>query len=201
MKNHYGAISAVPKIYYKQSRGDYAKGADSVHIVLEDDEKFSFWLGEAKFYKAIAPAMVEAIKSIKNTLNKDKLKKESSIITGIQGLDRAIANPAIADSIKGLLSHETSIDRLKPLLHVPILLLYQCEITKNETRFTDEYKNGIIDDHKKQAATYFEKHVKELASTVPQYSEITFHLILIPVPDSKKIKNEFINQALSLRKT
>ena len=50
MKNFYGALPVVPKIYYKQNANDFAKGADSVHVVVEKDGDFSLWLGEAKFY-------------------------------------------------------------------------------------------------------------------------------------------------------
>lgn len=200
MKYHYKAISVVPKIYYKQNTQDYVKGADSVHIVLNGDKTFSLWLGEAKFYKDIASAMSEAIISIKNALQKDKLEKESSIITGIQGLDKVIEDSAIVECIRMLLSPDTSIDRLKPLLHIPILLLYQCEITRNETLLTEEYKEKIKDAHKIQATSYFDKHVKELETTIHLYSQITFHLILFPVPDSKRIKDEFIDKAESYRK-
>ncbi len=49
MKHYYGALSVVPKIFYKQNAQDNAKGADSVHIVIEDNSDFSIWFGEAKF--------------------------------------------------------------------------------------------------------------------------------------------------------
>ena len=50
MKYHYKALPAVPKIFYKQNCQDNAKGADSAHIVFEDDGSFSLWYGESKFY-------------------------------------------------------------------------------------------------------------------------------------------------------
>ena len=54
MQDHYGALPVVPKIFHKQNNNDYAKGADSVHIVLTPDKKdFSLWLGEAKFYQSL----------------------------------------------------------------------------------------------------------------------------------------------------
>ena len=120
MKHHYGAVSAVPKIYYKQNSQDYAKGADSVHIVInEEEKKFSLWLGEAKFYEDIRQAMLEAIESIKKTLAADKLKRESKIITGLRELDGAVNDPQIIQKIKTILSPEASIDLLKPVLHIP----------------------------------------------------------------------------------
>jgi hypothetical protein len=46
MRHHYKCLPVVPKIFYKQSSQDYAKGADSVHIVIENSRDFSLWLGE-----------------------------------------------------------------------------------------------------------------------------------------------------------
>lgn len=53
MKRYYHALPIVPKIFYKQNSQDNAKGADSVHIVIENDNDFSLWFGEAKFYNSI----------------------------------------------------------------------------------------------------------------------------------------------------
>src|SRR5690606_24289083 len=56
MHDYYKALPVVPKIFYKQNTQDNAKGADSVHIVLEEDNDFSLWFGEAKFYTSIEDA-------------------------------------------------------------------------------------------------------------------------------------------------
>lgn len=45
MRYHYGALPVVPKIFYKQNANDNAKGADSVHVVLDDKGDFTLWLG------------------------------------------------------------------------------------------------------------------------------------------------------------
>ncbi|EAK0342785.1 hypothetical protein HpCK35_18950 [Helicobacter pylori] len=82
MKQYYNALTIVPKIFYKQNTNDYAKGADSVHLTIENQE-CHLWLGESKFYKNISDAINEAIKSIKDLLKKDKLNKETSIIMGV----------------------------------------------------------------------------------------------------------------------
>ena len=84
MKHHYKALSVVPKIFYKQNSQDYAKGADSVHIVLEGDDDFSLWFGEAKFYYSIEDARLDSIiDSVGNSLQTDKLKKENSYLSYI----------------------------------------------------------------------------------------------------------------------
>ncbi|MGY8685369.1 Hachiman antiphage defense system protein HamA [Bradyrhizobium sp. UFLA05-153] len=67
----------VTKIFYKQNDQDNAKGADSVHIVVNGDD-FTLWFGEAKFYNSIADARLDAVvTSVLNSLSTDKLKKET----------------------------------------------------------------------------------------------------------------------------
>lgn len=204
MKDHYKALSVVPKIFYKQSIGDYAKGADSVHIVIKDKDNFSLWFGEAKFYTDITKAIQEAISSIKNFLTDndgEKIRKENSIITSLNELD--------SDQFKGLqpdealtlikkiqttLNDNTSLDKIKPIINIPILLLYECEITANQEILTEDYKKDIIKFHKNKATVYFEKQAKKLSS-ISMYSKITFHLILFPVPNKKNIVDKFSGKA------
>ena len=88
MKHHYNALPVVPKIFHKQNRRDYAKGADSVHIVLENNNHgFSIWFGEAKFYSSIDDSRLsEIIDSVEHTLSDEQLKKENSIILDLPEL-------------------------------------------------------------------------------------------------------------------
>jgi Cap4 SAVED domain len=88
MRHKYGALPVVPKIFYKQNTQDNAKGADSVHIVLNPDEDFSLWFGEAKFYSSIEDARLGSIiESVKTSLGTEKLKKENAIIVNLPELD------------------------------------------------------------------------------------------------------------------
>ncbi len=82
MKDYYTALSVVPKIFYKQNVNDNAKGADSVHIVIDNNEQdFSLWFGEAKFYQNIDGAINSAINSVDGFLrNDEQIRKENSII-------------------------------------------------------------------------------------------------------------------------
>lgn len=200
MKNYYNAISVVPKLFYKQNNNDPAKGADSVHIVIENEDSFSLWFGEAKFYNNIEDArLYEILESVHNVLKTDKIKKENSIITNLNEISES---PEISDKMKAkiltLLNESTSIDEIKPLLHIPILLLYQCEITKTETHFTVEYKDTIENVFKERANSYFKKQIKK-CKDIDMYSSIQFHLILLPVPDKEKIVKDFTEKANALR--
>jgi len=195
MKHFYKALPVVPKIYYKQNPSDNAKGADSVHIVLEKND-FSIWFGEAKFYNSIEDARLGTIvQSVENSLKTDKIKKENSIITDLQDLDYLVENPELNQRIKDALSSRESIDDLKPRLHVPILLLHECPITPSHTQLSDEYESSIIEYHKARAQSYFKKQVGKFGNTLHNYSEISFHIILFPVPVKQNIINEFVQIA------
>ncbi len=192
MKHFYKALPVVPKIFYKQNSQDNAKGVDSVHIVIGDDNDFSVWFGEAKFYKNLNAAMDEAIASIRESLDTEKLKKENRIITGIRDMDELLKDKEeLKTKIKYFLDNNRSIDCFKPKLHIPILLLHECAKTKNCTELTDVYKNDIRSYHIKKAEEYYIKQVKELGR-ISQYSRITFHLILFPVPNKQEIINGFV---------
>ena len=93
-----------------------------------------------------------------------------------------------------LLSEDTSMDKIKLILNIPILILHECQITKDETELKDEYKENIIKFHKDIATKYFKKQIKN-CSSVYLYSKIKFHLILFPVPDKSKIVDKFLTIA------
>lgn len=195
MKLHFNALPVVPKIYYKQNPKDNAKGADSVHIVINNDD-FTLWFGEAKFYNSIDDTRLGTIiNSVENSLKTDKIKKENSIITDLQDIDYLIADEELKIKIKEALSTKESIDSIKPKLHVPILLLHECELTKVSNESSDKYKEALIAQHKERAQAYFKKQIDKFGTKLYKYSEITFHIILFPVPIKKNIIDEFVSIA------
>lgn len=196
MKNHYKALPIVPKIFYKQNTQDNAKGADSVHIVITGNNEFTLWLGESKFYKSIENARLDKIiESVKESLTLKKLKKENSIITSLNDVNEfEEISTELRNKIVDYLSQEKSIDTIKPILNIPILILHQCEITNLETHITSEYMNSIMEFHKERASTYFKKQIEKCAD-IDLYSKITFHIILFPVPQKEPIINKFISKA------
>lgn len=200
MKEYYQALSVVPKIFYKQNANDYAKGADSVHIVLEGDDDFSLWFGESKFYDDIKDARLDKIvASVEESLKSDKLKKENSIITNVSDLDEIEIDDERKQQIKALLDTDISIDQLKPKLNIPILLLHECEITKECKALDDGYRKSVRDFHAQRATAYFRKQIKKFSASVSKYSEIRFHILLLPVPEKKGVVDAFISLATGYR--
>lgn len=194
MHHYYGALPVVPKIFYKQNTQDNAKGADSVHIVLEGDDGFSLWFGEAKFYNSIENArLLSVVESVGNSLETEKLKKENSIITNMADVDQLVENKDLVAKIKLALSPDNSMDNIKPILHIPILLLHECTLTAKAKEMDDEYREEIRKHHLDRATAYFKKQIETLSDKVVKYSSIKFHIILFPVPDKKELINRFSN--------
>jgi len=193
MKRHYGALAVVPKIFYKQNSQDNAKGADSVHIVLEGANDFSIWFGEAKFYNSIEDSrLLEIVKSVGNSLKTNKLKKENSIISNVTDIDNLVTDEALREKIKAALSSRNSIDALKPKINIPILLLHECQITAVSTELSAEYIEQLKAQHIDRATSYFKKQINVLAQSIHKYSEVTFHIILLPVPDKALVVDKFL---------
>jgi hypothetical protein len=193
MKHKYGALPVVPKIFYKQNTQDNAKGADSVHIVLEDNGGFTLWFGEAKFYNSIEDSRLGSIiQSVANSLATDKLKKENSIITNLSDIDSLDIDEAVKGKIKESLSNANSIDSIKSIINIPILILHECEITASTTELTEDYVEAIKRYHEDRAVSYFSKQISSLVG-VHKYEEIRFHLILFPVPKKEPIIETFVS--------
>lgn len=199
MRHHYGALPVVPKIFYKQNTQDFAKGADSVHIVLNDENDFTIWFGEAKFYSSIEDARLGSIvDSVGRSLSTDKLKKENSIITNVSDIDHLVDDEGLRQKIKSALASKISIDQIKPRIHIAILMLHECSITSVETEMSDEYKKKIARHHRDRATAYFRSQLTKLNKTT-KYAEIGFHLIVFPVPNKGEVVKRFLNQATHLR--
>lgn len=199
MKDHYGALPVVPKIFYKQNRNDNAKGSDSVHLVIDSEDQFSVWLGEAKFFNtADVGRFGEIVSSVIDGLQPEKLRKEYSIISGLDDLDNLLPNESVAAEIRHFLNESRSLDELKKRLHVPILLLHECKLTSECGIESAKYVEDLTDSHKAIAIKYLKKQAEKSCS-VFGYTDITFHFILLPVDDKSKITQDFTERAKSMR--
>jgi hypothetical protein len=200
LKKYYNSLPIVPKIFYKQNTNDFAKGADSVHIVLNDKQNdFSLWFGESKFYTKLDDRhLSKTVESVREILGAGKIKKENRIIIGLRDFELYIKDAILREQLIDLLSNSTSLDSLRPKLHIPILLLYECEITAKHNEKTIEYCDEIKRHHQTSAIKYYTKQIKALSDS-PKYSEIHFHLIIFPVPNKQKVVEIFTSRAKILR--
>lgn len=190
MQYYFHAAESVPKIFYKQNRNNLVTGADSIHIVVEDND-FSFWLGEAKFYEDIKQAMSRAVSSVKDMLDKEKLSKEKSYISGLHELRSCPSLSKYLPEIENILSGYSSVDNFRKKLHIPILLVCEDEEVKKAQELNEELRQKLRNNYIQSALEFFEKLKLSLVEAMQLCKGVKFHLILFPVPDIKKLNTEF----------
>ena len=190
MKHYYDALPIVPKIFYKQNSNDNAKGADSVHITLEEDA-YHIWLGESKIYDDITGAINAVVSSVYELLATDKLKKEKSLITSCKDIEDYLndfddSKKSLMVELKKILNDRISLDEMKKILHIPISIIYECEKTKQQLVFSEDYKKSIIEFHKDKCNKLSQKIIDKFKD-IPLIEYIKFHIIIFPIPNKKEL--------------
>lgn len=175
----FGSLPAISKIYYKSTRNETVKGFDAVHVVLSK-EGLELWLGEAKFYNEINAAIRDVTEELQAHIERDYLRDEFVLISG-----KIDANWPYADELKKLLSPNTSLDQVFRRACIPVLLTYDSPCISNHKEYSEfyntEFQQEIIAYHK----TFSSKKLPK---------NITIHLILLPLEAKEKLISELDNK-------
>lgn len=191
MRRHFRAIAAVPKIFYKQNPNVPVHGADSVHIIVDERSgEFSVWYGEAKFYKSFESALSSLLDSVESSLEKRAITKENQILVNLRDLDYCVSDTNVRNNIVEFLSENTSMDEIKKILHVPMLLLCESSMVSEYKCFSDECRQKFESKFLAIANSYFETQ-KERLKSLCGYERINFHLVLFPVKSKEEIMERF----------
>jgi len=102
----FGSLPAVSKIYYKSASNDTVKGFDAVHVV-GPPEDLELWLGEAKFHNDVSRAIRDVASELQKHLETDYLRGEFVLI--INKIDPRWPH---ADVLRKLLQPEVSLDEV-----------------------------------------------------------------------------------------
>ena len=107
-----------------------------------------------------------------------------------------VEDKEVLRKIKEALGDGVSLDDIKKQLHIPILLLHECQITKQHTGSFDDYKKAIEQEHFTIAQEFMKKQDAKLEG-IYGYNDICFHFILFPVHDKEEILRRFRGQVNS----
>lgn len=171
LRQVYGSIPAIQKIYFKDSANSTVKGFDSVHVI-ERDGKFELWIGEVKFYSNAARAIIEVIKEIVEHTAIDYIKNEKIFISNMLS-----QNHPFYSKLKQLLDQNTSIDDLFDCACIPILITYNSKVVKSHNKRDDEYSEKI-----EKEVLKIRNSLEKRLSTV-KLPPIQIHLFLLPLKD------------------
>ncbi len=168
----FGSVPAISKIYYKDSANDTVKGFDAVHVVPVEDE-LELWIGEVKFYKEINSAIRDVVDELTVHTETDYLRDEFALIGN--KVDKRWPH---AEKLLKLIHRNTPLDDIFSRTCIPVLLTYESTVVANNKSVSDEYI--------KQLQVEFNRHYdKFMTSGLP--SDIRIHLILVPLEDKKEL--------------
>jgi hypothetical protein len=168
----FGSIPAISKIYYKDAGNDTVKGFDAVHVVEVDDE-LELWIGEAKFYKDITSAIRDVVTEIELHTTTNYLRGEFTLLT-----NKIDDDWSHAEELKKLIHKNTSLDEIFKRACIPVLLTYNSEAITSHTEVTSHYE----DEFRQEISKYYEKfQSKELPTS------IRIHLMLLPLENKESL--------------
>lgn len=170
LRQIYGSIPAISKIYFKDSVNNTVKGFDAVHIINIKD-KFELWLGEVKFYKNARKAILDVIDEIQDHTTQDYLKNEKMLLLNKIDIDQKSPFHPI---LSKLLNPNTSLDELFDCARIPILITYNSKTLDKHKKTTEKF-NLELEHEVMKFFDYFKN--KTLNLNIP----IKLHVFLLPL--------------------
>ena len=176
IRQEFGSIPAISKIFFKDSPNDTVKGFDAVHVV-EGADGLELWLGEVKLYQNVTSAVRDVVTELHQHTAIPYMRSEFAAIW--RKLD---PDHPHHDSLRLLLADNASMDEVFTRLCIPVLLTYDSETVAAYTKSDSSYEAAII-------AEFEHYHSKFSGSTLP--AEIRIILILLPMNDKAKLLERF----------
>ena len=184
LRQIYGSIPAISKIYFKDAVNTTVKGFDAVHIININDT-FELWLGEVKFYNNAGQAIRDVIDEIKFHTTQDYLKNEKMLLLNKINIEQ---ESPFYPVLSKLLNDNTSLDELFDCACIPILITYDSKTLKKHTKTTEEF-NIELEHEVMNVFNDFKNKISAL--TIP----IKLHVFLLPLQE-KSVLIQKLNEEL-----
>ncbi len=162
----FGSLPAVSKIYYKTATNDPIKGFDAVHVVATQKE-LELWIGEAKFYSDIGKAIKDVVEEVEQHTQTDYLRSEFALI--LNKIDDAWPHASV---LKKLLDPATSLDVVFARACIPVLLTYDSPTVACHHQCDSSYRKAFEEEISKNYTIFS-------GSKLPK--ELRIHLFLLPL--------------------
>lgn len=171
----FGSIPAISKIFYKSAQNDTVKGFDAVHVIATN-EGLELWLGEAKFYSDINKAITDVVKEIQGHTQRDYLRDEFVLISG-----KIDSKWPYAKELKKLLSPSTSLDKVFQRVSIPVLLTYNSPTVAKFRECSKDYEKAFREEILSHHGTFLSKKLPKT---------LTVHVFLMPLETKNKLVSE-----------
>lgn len=175
LRDNFGTIPLLSKIYFKDSYGHTVHGFDSVHI---NPESKSLWLGESKLYMDPFKGVAALVNDLKEHIRLDYMEGEFSLIS--KKIKHFSFHEDVAHWAKWLASGVRLKDKLSDI-YIPMLCTYSCELFDLYDDEVEEFKAKLV----QQAKTVSDRFNE--GNNHPWKAKINIVLILLPVKCKKEL--------------
>lgn len=173
MRQFYGTLPAISKLFVKSGVNDTVKGFDAVHVAV-DGSDLELWLGEVKFYKDVKDAIRDVLPELEQHFDSNYLRNEFILIGN--HLDPAWPHGEV---LKKLISPQTSLDEIFARVHVPVLVTYDSPTVAKHKSLCAEYLQELTDE--------LNEHWKSFTpSGLPP--SVLVHFILVPLGSKEALQ-------------
>lgn len=176
LRQVFGTLPAISKIFYKDGGNETVKGFDAVHVVVTK-KNLELWLGEVKFYEDAAKAIFDVVAELTQHLERDYLRGEFIAITN--KIDDSLPQ---AQRLRQLLSHNTSLDKVFDRVCIPVLLTYDSKAVSGHAEVTEGYVKAFTQEVKALHNSF----VNKIGSAKLAVSKVKIHLFLVPLASKKQ---------------
>lgn len=173
MRQFYGTLPAVSKLFVKTGVNDTVKGFDAVHVAV-DGTDLELWLGEVKFYTDARQAIRDVAAELHDHFRAEYLRNEFILIGN--NLDPAWPH---ADILKRLIAPQASLDGIFCKVHVPVMVTYESPAIGKHRETSDAFQADLLIELKQHWATFSE-------TTLPD--QVLIHFILVPLGSKKSLQ-------------
>jgi len=178
LRQVFGTIPAISKIYFKDATNSTVKGFDAVHIVASESS-FELWLGEVKLYTDMKQAIRDVITELKAHSDADYLRREFLVIS-----TKVPDTFPQKQKLHSLLHPNQSLDAIVDSLAFPVLLAYEGGCIEKHTKLSEQYRLQFEAEVREHYKTFTTK-----SSALPR--PINIHLILIPLKSKSALLDAF----------
>jgi hypothetical protein len=176
IRQEFGSVPAISKVFFKDAPNDTVKGFDAVHVV-EAADGLELWLGEVKLYQDVASAVRDVVNELDLHTRIPYLRSEFAAIW--RKVDREHPHRV---ALERLLAGNVTMDEVFQRLCIPVLLSYDSATVAAHSRTDATYEAAIT-------AEFAKHHEKFRNARLP--ADIKIILILLPMNNKAKLLERF----------
>lgn len=181
LRQVFGTLPAISKLFFKDSANDTVKGFDAVHVLVANDGSLELWLGEVKFYEDVHKAVADVVEELEKHTQVEYLKAEFAAI-----LNKVDAQWPHAAKLNQLLSPNTSLDDVFAIACIPVLLTYDSKTLAAHSIKSAEFLTELDEE--------LRGHHKLFCGKVG-LPKVKVHLVLLPL-STKKVLVDVLHKRL-----